>query len=956
MLTKQALMGEFSRKWKNHYQVELFRQKGFIRKQCPHCKNHFWTLDQDRKTCGSPPCDNYGFLGSPITKVKWDYVKTWKMFEKFFKDNGHASVPRYPVIDRWRPDLYFTIASIQDFQRIDSGNVVMEYPADPLVVPQVCLRFNDIDNVGVTGRHHTSFVMSGQHSFGNYWKDRTIELNFRFITDVMGVPEHEITYLEDVWSMPDFSQFGPSLETFSRGLELVNSVFSQFTASGSGYKELPKKVVDVGWGHERIAWFTNGTTTGYDTVFEPVLRWMRKRTGIKETSVFTKYSSLAGSLTTDEVKDMAKMRKKVADGIGISVKELNEIVEPMQAMYAIADHSKTLLFAVTDGGIPSNVGGGYNLRVLLRRSLAFIEDHGFDFTLSDVAELHAKQLKSMFPELKDGIRPLEKVLDVEKKRYISTSKKAASIVRKELSRGISEDTLVRLYTSNGVSPEDVQKMAAEQGKHVRIPEDFYSRIAEQHMAGGRESVKELKLDVSGMKPTGRMYYERPYKKEFKASVSRAAGDWVALDKTCFYPEGGGQPADNGIIISGDRKMEVKDVQKVGEIIFHKLPGSGLKAGDRVEGRIDWERRYAMMKMHTSTHVLAGVARKVIGGHVWQAGAQKARDSTRLDLTHYERFTQEELDEVEKEVNRVIRKGLEVDARFYPRKEAEMKYGFVLYQGGASPGKDVRVVSIKGLDVEACGGTHLRNTSEIGTFRIIRSERIQDGVNRIVFTTADSAEKYEREEKDLYRDCLENMSSLSDHIRDLKPSDVSKELAEAAEVFSVEPAVLPQTISKFILETENYRKSISGIGADMNLKIENEVPMKEKPRNLAHACRQLFDFWKAQRKEMERMVREKAKHMADMLASKAENNHVFEVVDAGRKEMIEVVNDLLEKDPMLTVILANQAGDIVGMSGTEDMAKKIAEICKNAGGSGGGKKEFAQGRADLSKLLKLKERM
>ena len=198
MFTKDSLRKEFAKNWKKHYQIKLFKDMGFERKRCKKCKRYFWTLEKDRRHCQNPPCENYGFIGKPITKKPWDYCETWKQFEKFFKKEGHTSIPRYPVIDRWRPDLFFTIASIQDFQRIDNGNIVMEYPNDPLVVPQVCLRFNDIQNVGVTGRHHTGFIMSGQHSFGKYWKDRTIELNFDFINKVMGVPETEIVYSEDI--------------------------------------------------------------------------------------------------------------------------------------------------------------------------------------------------------------------------------------------------------------------------------------------------------------------------------------------------------------------------------------------------------------------------------------------------------------------------------------------------------------------------------------------------------------------------------------------------------------------------------------------------------------------------------------------------------------------------------------------------------------------------------------
>ncbi|MFQ5648251.1 MAG: alanine--tRNA ligase-related protein, partial [Candidatus Aenigmatarchaeota archaeon] len=544
MLTKDGLRAKFSRDWKKQYEVELFRQKGFVRKQCV-CGKHFWTLDPDRKLCGDTSCENYGFIGRPITKARWDYIKTWKEFEKFFVKAGHTSVKRYPVVDRWRPDLYFTIASIQDFQRIDKGKMVFEYPADPLVVPQVCLRFPDIPNVGVTGTHHTSFIMPGQHAFGSYWKDRCIELNFEFLNKVMGIPEKELIYVEDVWAMTDFSAFGPSVETLSRGCELVNSVFMQYTKTNGSYKELPQKVIDVGWGHERLAWFSNGTPTTYDIVFGPVTDWMKKQTGLKPGDVFHRYSVLAGKLNFDEIQNLKKAKLNIARELGIEPKNLHALIEPLQALYAIADHIKTLLFAVTDGSIPSNVGGGYNLRVLLRRSLGFMKEFGFDFDLMDIAERHARHLKPLSPELKDGLAPLAQILEVEQARHQKTLERAAGLVQRELKKGkIPDKKLTQLYTSNGVTPELVEKIAHQEGVPFSIPDDFYARLTAQHEAGEKEHEKELlDLDVRGLPPTKKLFYDKPTQTKFKARVLKRLGDWIVLDQTLFYPTGGGQPSD-----------------------------------------------------------------------------------------------------------------------------------------------------------------------------------------------------------------------------------------------------------------------------------------------------------------------------------------------------------------------------------------------------------------------------
>ena len=957
MLSKEGLKKKFSKDWKNQYQVEIFKEKGFVRKTCRKCGKNFWTLDPERETCSDPPCQNYEFIGKPITKEKLNYIETWRVFEKFFVQNGHESVPRYPVVDRWRPDLFFTIASIQDFQRIDQGNTVMEYPADPLIVPQVCLRFPDIPNVGVTGRHHTSFIMPGQHSFGKYWKDKTIELNFKFLRNIMGIPERELVYIEDMWAMPDFSQFGPSLETFSKGLELVNSVFSQYTASGKSYKELPLKVIDVGWGHERLVWFSNGTPSGYDCAFGPVTDWMKKQAGLHKDTVFEKYSKFAGGMTFDEVDDVAAVRKSIAKKLGVSVDKLNSVVEPMQALYAIADHSKTLLFAATDGGIPSNVGGGYNLRVILRRALSFIQEFGFNFDLIKIAELHADFLKPMFPELKDGLEPLKNILDVEKERYSKTMARAGMLIKKHLKTGITTPTLIKLYTSDGIAPELVDKIAKKEGKPFHIPEDFYAKLTEQHLTGKKEFEKDtLKADVAGVPKTGMMYYEKSKATEFTAKVIKVIGDWVVLDKTLFYPMGGGQPSDIGTISANGKTHEVRNVQKIGEVVLHNV--KGLKEGQTVKGKLDWKRRFRLMQMHTSTHIVAGAARKILGNHIWQAGAKKDVDASRIDLTHYKPFTPQELEKIEKLANEVVRQSVPVDARFVPRNEAEQKYGFVLYQGGASPGKMVRVVKVGDLDVEACGGVHLSNTKEAEKIKIIRTERIQDGVNRLVFTCGLSADQFTRNMEELFSKTLGAIKSLPLDPKtksSLKPGFDARDLKKTADTFSIEPKLLPQTVEKFTREVVMDNEALNYLRKRLGVPTKNlqeRLSGVSNSKTLAEMGEAIFSLWKQQRKEAEKLRRDMSSQRARELLEKAKDSTVFEIIKGARKELIETASQLLSLNPKLTVILANEGGEIIGMSKTEDVSKRIREICKKSGGSGGGSPTLAQGKVELSKLRHL----
>lgn len=937
MLTKKDLMQKFQKTPEQYWKVRLFEEKGFVRKQCS-CGKNFWTLDTERKVCGDSSCEAYRFIGNPITKKKWDYVQAWKEFEKFFKKEGHTSIPRFPVIDRWRPDLFFTIASIQDFQRIDKGQMVMEYPADPLVVPQVCLRFGDIANVGITGRHHTSFVMPGQHSFGKYWKDRCIELNFKFFNKVMGIPEKELVYIEDLWSMPDQSQFGPSLETVSQGLELVNSVFSQFTKSGNEFKELPVKVIDVGFGHERLVWFTQGTTTGYDAVFGPVAKWMKKQAGVQDSDLFESYSTIAGKLDFDEAQNLKRVKEEIASTLGITVKEMNEAVEPLQALYSIADHSKTLLFAITDGGIPSNVGGGYNLRVILRRALSFIKEFGFDFDIMKIAELHANHLKKMFPELKDGLGQMEKIVNAEEERYEKTVGKATGIVQRSLEKGLGEQELITLYTSHGISPELVEKVATEQGKKFHVPEDFYKKVTASHLGGKKEKeVYEgvLNVDVSSIPATDLLYYQDSYQKEMDAKVLGAfqvgKDYWIALNRTVFYPEGGGQPTDHGIFVVGEKEIPVESVQKIGTVVLHKV-GEELGEGTAVKGKLNWERRAELMKMHDATHIIAGACRAVLGKGAWQAGAQKGLKVSRLDITHYKPFSSEELDKIEKKANDAVKKNLEITAKFMPRSEAEGKYGFVLYQGGASPGKEVRVVEIANHDVEACGGTHGKSTGEVGLIKIIRAERIQDGVNRLEFTCGAAAASFLAEMEKLYQD-IAAVFKENGIILPAKERNPMQSLHQAAEVFSVDVRQLPRTVERFLKES------------------------KEKPvgRSLPELSSSLFAVWKKSRKEQEKEGKEKASENAEKLLENKKGSRVFEIVAAERKDLILIAGEVLKKDPSLTVILANQAGEVVGMSQKEDMGVIVGKLCRQAGGAGGGKGNIAQGKAELSKLLKLMER-
>ena len=731
---KQALRAKFSADYRRYYMVDLFRQEGYVRKKCENCGKFFWTMDQERKRCDDQPCSPYSFIGDPQTSRKYDEVESWRAIERFFVKNHHTSVKRYPVVSRWRPDLYFTVASIVDFQRIEAGKVVFQLPSNPLVVPQMCMRFNDIPNVGVSGKHYTSFVMVGQHSIADkegYWKDRCVELDFQLMTKEFGIDRKEITFNEDVWV--GYGAFGYSLEYFVRGLELGNAVFTAFEGDVSHYREMKEKVVDMGTGLQRWAWISQGTPTNYDANFGAVLRRMNELCKVEvDRKLFLAYSRLAGTMNVDEFGSLSGQRAIIARLLGLDARALEEQLGPREAMYAIADHSRTLLFAIADGMLPSNSGGGYNLRIVLRRAMNLIKHYRFPLTIADVVGWHIDHLSAMYPELEDHRVDVAKILEIEEGRYSSSSERVSKIVSSLSLAGkpVQTDELIRLYDSDGVTPEQL----AEAGALIDKPEDFYEQVQARHITRRFEEPKP-KFNTGRLPGTELLYYEEKPDFDFKAKVLRVfPGGYVVLNHTVFYPRGGGQEPDRGTIGTAD----VVDVEKYGNVVIHRVLGRAPKSGTIVQCHVDTRRRRRITQTHTATHIINGSSRQVLGPWVWQHSAFKEEDYGRIDITHFAHLTDVETQKIEDLANEIIRKNLKVKNTFMPRQVAEEKYGFRLYQGGVVPGKLVRVVDIGGWDIEACGGTHNKSTGEVGLIKITKVERIQDGVERINFVAGEAA--------------------------------------------------------------------------------------------------------------------------------------------------------------------------------------------------------------------------
>ena len=794
-LSKDSLRAEFSKNYKEFYHVKLFDEKGFKRHTCTKCARNFWSV-KERKLCGDH--ETYSFFKSK--PVKEGYVQFWKKFAEFFKKNGHQEIASYPVVSRWRQDLYFTIASIQDFQRIENGNMGFEYSANPLVVPQMCLRFSDIENVGVTGRHFTGFMMAGQHSFdypkNGYWKDKTIELNYNFLTEVLGVKKEDLLYHEDVWAMGDFSEFGPSLESFANGLELVNSVFTQFESTNGKIVELEGKVIDVGWGFERLLWFYTGYDNAYRAVFSGEIEKIGKRLKLDfDDKLFKKFAEASGELDVTEAKEAKTRLASILKEEGITLDDYEHKLKPLHAFYAILDHTRSLLFAVSDGALPSNIGGGYNLRIILRRALGFIERYKFDVSIMEIARLEAENLKPLYPELSKNLDVLEKVVEIEKDRYEKSRQNSSKIIEAMLAKNkkFGPKELKLMYESYGVTPELLADVAAHKNVHLDMPENWYESILEGDFA---KKVKAVKVDVTlpALPKTEQLYYD--YATVADAKILFAQKNYVVLDKSPFYPEGGGQLADWGVI----NGVKVTDAQKVGEVIVHVMEKDvgkekGFAVGSKVHAVVDEDRRNRLMIHHSATHLMNASSREALGKHIWQQGTLKDYAKARIDLTHYDKLSDVDTNKIERIVNGHLSDGIKIEVKWMDRGEAESKYGFVIYQGHGVPAKKIRIVTIadrsgKVFDAQACGGLHLVDReNKMGIVKIIETARIHDGVDRIEFVAGPAALDYfQKEDSELSKVAqemnVEKMKS-AEAVRTSREaySEMFKKLSQASEVVS-----------------------------------------------------------------------------------------------------------------------------------------------------------------------------
>ena len=825
--------------------IPFWEESGHNLKICRVTGARFWTRDSSRDTCGDTNEDPYTFIGNPLIKGFNMSGKELKdsmreAFLGFFEQRGHARVSPYPIVARWRDDIHLTIASIADFQpHVTSG--LVPPPANPLGISQPCIRLTDVAAVGRSGRHLSTFEMMAHHAFNRpkedeviYWIDQCVRYCDEMLVQSFGIDPLDLTYVENPWS--GGGNAGPALEVIVGGLELATLVFMNLEEHEEGdieikglrYREMDLQIIDTGYGLERFCWAASGTPTIYEAIYPESIGWLKELSGFDQIfseiglsvdipSLLSELSRLAGILNIDVGTDVESLYNKLSErleesGLKVSVSELKRITEPLSAIYAIPDHMHAICNMLGDGLIPSNSKAGYLVRMLSRRVCQMKDYLNLETSLAELGSHHmgTNMDFSNFVQSTEGV--LE-ILNLEEKRYYEMLRKGESAVRTAL-RDLPKDSieapdeiLFRLSEERGLNPEMVVSIAnaagwTSLGVRVGFAADMASRNAERTKAESKLKSKKENFPTHEFPLTVTEFYEDSNRTSFEASVlgckeisesqsgllnlspevSITPTHYVILDRTLFYPEGGGQLGDNGTL----GNVNVADTRSENGVIIHLTDGPVPL--QKIQGQINWNRRKQLMDHHTAVHIVGGSARELLGPHIWQAGSNKGERYARIDLTHHSRLSREQLDLIEDHANDVILSNTEIEKTVLPRGEADQIYGFELYQGGPPKFSEIRVIKIGDHDVQACGGTHHDNTGEIGELRIIRSSQVQDGVERLQIVAGETSREHARVQERL--------------------------LSESSEVLGVSPEDLPTAVSRFFLEWKSQQKKIESLEAEI----------------------------------------------------------------------------------------------------------------------------------------------
>jgi alanyl-tRNA synthetase len=437
------------------------------------------------------------------------------------------------------------------------------------------------------------------------------------------------------------------------------------------------------------------------------------------------------------------------------------------------------------------------------------DDLGIDVSLSELISHHL-EVNMQGHDMKQTKSGLLTIMNLEEERYGEVLRKGSNLINQSLksidkeAEQLPDELLFQLNDSHGLPPDMVISMAQSSGwTQLRLRTGFSAEMAERHAkmakaAATTSQQSSLVTELPSLPETVPLYYGDVQQRSFDASVLASlplvdgmgptdATHAIVLSESCFYPEGGGQEGDYGSLTTDGTSRQVLDTQKANGLILHLCDGP-LEVGDLVHGSIDWRRRKQLMDHHTAVHIVGGAARRILGPHIYQAGANKSTELARLDITHYRRLTRDDLDAIEILANEVLGQVSRTEKTILPRHEADKKHGFDLYQGGAPKGNEIRVLRISDHDVQACGGTHHDEPGQIGSIRVIRSTAVQDGVERLHIVAGESALQFAREQDGLLR--------------------------ETSKTFAVASEDLPKTAERFFLEWKEQRKRIEQLEAEI----------------------------------------------------------------------------------------------------------------------------------------------
>ena len=734
--------------------------------------------------------------------MKWTSLNELReKYLSFFESKGHLRLPSFPLVPINDKSLLLINSGMAPMKKYFTGEEIP--PRNRVTTCQKCIRTPDLDRVGHTARHGTYFEMLGNFSFGDYFKEEAIAWAWEFLTEWLeipgellwpsiyendeeafeiwnkkiGVPAERIVRLgkaDNFWEHGS-GPCGPCSEIyFDRGLkygcgspdckpgcdcdrfmEIWNNVFSQFNNDGNGnYTELAQKNIDTGMGLERLACVMQGV----DNLFE--VDTVRK--------ILNTVCAISGKSYGDNAKDDISIR-------------------------VVTDHIRSATFMISDGVIPSNEGRGYVLRRILRRACRFGKLLGIDRAfLCELCEVVIGENIGAYPELGEKKDYILKVIGNEEERFDATIDAGLNILTtiiddavKADKKIISGEDVFKLYDTFGFPLDLTREIIEEKG--LGIDEDTFKTLMQEQ----RERARAARGNISGWSASSKDLISGIEKTEFVGYTDNKAdakvlaiivdensvnevneGEFtLVLDKTPFYGEGGGQVGDEGCVNGANASAVVLDTKKTDGVYLHicNMTSGAIKVGDTVSAEVNASRRAAIMRNHSSLHLLQGALRKVLGTHVEQAGSYVDEGRGRFDFTHFSAMTAEEIAKVEAIVNENILKGIVVDTVETDIENAKKMGAMMLF--GEKYGATVRVVKMGDASTEFCGGTHVDNTAKVGLFKIVSESSVASGVRRIECVTGNGVIALLAEKDKL----------LADTAKELKAQNVNDISARAAQL-------------------------------------------------------------------------------------------------------------------------------------------------------------------------------